>query len=268
MPKIIVNDRKGLFQKSGGGIHIGTDIAQQKFNLGAPLVSALQTSDGTAADGSTGVVNTWSFQNGSYLYAHAIGTQTITVPQVATTGLNVAGDETDNDGWEICGRSNTVLGTLNKDYFTVGTSPAFYLKVKFSIADVSGTDDLRCGFRKVEAHQADPDDFDELAALQVSAGDVKSTTIINNAATVTTDLSVDDWADGESHTFEVRVSDLGAVTYRYDGAAPSGAVAYSFDTGEVVTPFWFHRHDADIAGDIIWESFEYGLQDASVVALT
>ena len=31
MPKIIVNDRKGLFQKSGGGIHIGTDVAQQNL---------------------------------------------------------------------------------------------------------------------------------------------------------------------------------------------------------------------------------------------
>jgi len=104
--------------------------------------------------------------------------------------------------------------------------------------------------------------------LQVASGDVKSTTILNNAATVVTDLSVDDWADGESHTFEIRVSDSGAVTYRYDGAAPSGAVAYSFDSGEVVTPFWYHIHAADVAGNIIWESFEYGLQDASVIALT
>jgi len=41
MPQIIINDRKGLFQKSGGGIHIGTDVAQQKFNVGAPLAGLL-----------------------------------------------------------------------------------------------------------------------------------------------------------------------------------------------------------------------------------
>ena len=66
------------------------------------------------------------------------------------------------------GRSVAALGTLNKDYFTVGTSPAFFFKVQFSIADVSGIDDLRCGFAKVEAHNADPDALDELAAMHVT----------------------------------------------------------------------------------------------------
>ena len=33
------------------------------------------------------------------------------------------------------------------------------------------------------------------------------------------------------------VSKAGAVTYQIDGAAPSTTAAFSFDAGEVVTPF-------------------------------
>ena len=65
---------------------------------------------------------------------------------------------------------------------------------------------------------------------------IKTETIINNAATVTTDTTLDDWGDGETHILKVLVSKAGAVTYEYDGATPTVTVAYSFDAGEVVTP--------------------------------
>ena len=180
-----------------------------------------------------------------------------------TAGLDVSGDQTNNDGWSIRGRSASALGALNKDHFIVGTSAAFYFKVKFSIADVSGIDDLRCGFAKVEAHNADPDGLDELATMAVMAGDIKTQTIINGASTVATDLtapSSGDWADGATHTFKILVSAAGVVTYELDDTTPTGVAAYTFDNGEVVTPYWFHRHDAELGGAIIWQTFEYGLQ--------
>ncbi len=242
----------------------GTQLTT-KFDLGTQ-VSLDPQSDGSIFSGATGEINQWGFRCGNTLAVHAIGTQTLLAPALATTGLNVSGDQTNNDGWAIRGRSVASLGTLNKDYFTVGTSGAFFFKVKFSIADVSGVDDLRCGFAKVEAHNASPDALDELAALHVVSGDIKTTTIINNASTVTTDLTsgggdgAGNFADDGVHEFTINVSDAGAVTYLIDGATPAGAVAYTFDDGEVVTPYWFHRHDSDVGGAIIWQTFEFGLQ--------
>lgn len=233
-----------------------------KFDLGAQ-VSLDPQSDGSIFSGATGEINQWGFRCGNTLAVHAIGTQTLLAPALTATGLNVAGDLTNNDGWAMRGRSVASLGRLNKDYFTVGTSPAFYMKCKFSIADVSGIDDLRCGFAKVEAHNADPDALDELAAMHVVSGDIKTTTIINNATTVTTDLtnpSSGDFADGATHTFKIMVSATGVVTYELDDTAPTGAVAFTFDDAEVVTPYWFHRHDSDVGGAVIWQTFEFGLQ--------
>ena len=197
-----------------------------KFDLGAQ-VSLDPQSDGTAFSGATGEINQWGFRCGNTLAVHAIGTQTLLAPALNAAGLDVSGDQLNNDGWSIRGRSASALGALNKDNFIVGTSAAFYFKVKFSIADVSGIDDLRCGFAKVEAHNADPDGLDELAAMHVVSGDIKTTTIINNASTVTTDLtnpSSGDWADGATHTFKILVSAAGVVTYELDDTAPTGAV--------------------------------------------
>ena len=241
----------------------GAPMITTKFDLGAQVsLDALSTGAIFSGDG----IGQWRFRCGNTLSTHEIGTQTLLAPAAATTGLNVSGDQTEDDGWAIRGRASAYEGVLNKDHFIVGTSPAFFFKVKFSIADVSGVDDLRCGFAKVEAHNDDPDALDELATLAVMSGDIKTQTILNNATTVATDLTsgggdgAGNFADGGSHEFTINVSSAGAVTYLIDGVAPTGAVAYSFDSGEVVTPFWFHRHDSDIGGAIVWETFEFGLQ--------
>ena len=238
------------------------DTRVTKFDLGAQ-VSLDPQSDGSIFSGATGEINQWGFRCGNTLAVHAIGTQTLLAPALAATGLNVSGDQTNNDGWAMRGRSVAALGTLNKDHFKVGTSPAFFFKVKFTLADVSGLDDLRCGFAKVEAHNADPDALDELATMAVMAGDIKTQTIINNASTIATDLtapSSGDWADGATHTFKIMVSAAGVVTYELDDTAPTGAVAFTFDDAEVVTPYWFHRFDATSPGAITWQTFEFGLQ--------
>ena len=109
--------------------------------------------------------------------------------------------------------------------------------MRWSIADVSGADECAFGFRKVEAFQANIDDYDEMACLNAISGDIKSETILNNGTTTATDLtapSSGDWADGAVHTVKVMVSAAGAVTYELDGTAPTGAVAFSFDVGEIV----------------------------------
>ena len=249
-----------------GNLRLTGTQTYTKFDLGAQ-VSTGQQSDGSAFSGTAGETSQWTFRCGNTLSVVPIGTQTLVAPVLNTAGLDISGDQTNNDGWEFRGCSSLALGTLNKDYFTIGTSPAFYAKWKFSIADVSGVDDLRCGFaQQDEAFDATVDDLTDAAWMAVMAGDIKTLTIIANAATVTTDLTsgggdgAGNWADEGQHTFEIFVSDTGVVTYKIDGATPSGVVAYTFANGLKVTPMWYHINDAHVGGAIVWNEFEFGLQ--------
>jgi len=278
MPAIEITDTKGLIQKTGTGVtststltlsgqstYSGPNARVTKFDLGAQVSLDCQ-SDGTVGTGGVaGETNQWRFRCGNTLAAVAIGdNQALMGPALNTLGLDVSGDQTNDDGWEFRGCSSLAKGVLNKDHFKVGTSPAFFFKVQFSIADVSGIDDLRCGFaQKDEAFTATTDNYTDAAWMSVITGDIKTQTILANAATIATDLtapSSGDWADGASHTFKILVSSAGVVTYELDDTAPTGAVAYTFADELLVTPMWFHRFDATSPGAIIWETFEFGLQ--------
>lgn len=192
-------------------------------------------SDGTVASGTANETNILTM-GGVTLEQTVKGTQTIIVPVLLAGGLNVGQDQTDNDGIEL------TAGILSRSpcAFTVGER-AFMARLTFSIGTVAGTDDCAFGFRKAEAYQANIDDYDEMAVLNVITGDIKIETILNNGATTTTDTT-NNWADGETHTLEVRVAKTGAVTYLIDGAAPTTVAAFSFDVGEVIVPFFFMLH--------------------------
>uniref|UniRef100_A0A6M3KBW2 Uncharacterized protein n=1 Tax=viral metagenome TaxID=1070528 RepID=A0A6M3KBW2_9ZZZZ len=198
------------------------------------------------------------YPDGLQFAFHDKGIQTLREPAVAATGMDYAYDQTSDDGWEWCLEPVTTKGIEGITKFTVGAA-AFYAKLRFSIADVSGTDDCAFGFRKVEAFQANLDDYDEMATLNVISGNITIETIINAATTVTTDTT-DDWANLGIHTLEVYVSKAGAVTYKIDGVVPTTTKAFSFDTSEVVTPFMFFLNAADLADSLILEELEYGLQ--------
>ncbi len=261
-----MTDTKGLHQVTGTGINFENSPNVTKLDLGAAPTLCAQ-SDGSIFSGVAGETSQWSFRCKNTLATVSVGdNQTLLGPVLNASGLNIAGDQTDDDGWQFFGKSSLALGKLNKDYFTIGTSPAFYMKVKFSISDVSDIDDLRCGFVKDEAFAAAPDDYNDLATLACMAGDIKTQTIVGNATTVATDLTsgggdgAGNWADTATHTFEVRVSAAGAVTYLLDNVSPTGAVAYAFTSGLNVTPFWYHIHDGDGTCAIVWQEFEFGLQ--------
>ena len=211
---------------------------KQVYRFGTPPViddyehTAHALADGTAADSvlhtyADGLSMTWS----------AVVAQAINRPAPTTRGINYAGDQTNNDGIELVYSCTTTKGREGVDRFTVGRQ-AFSAEMEFSIATVAGTDVGNFGFRKVEALNADVHAYDEMAGLFPISGDIKIQTILNNAATVTTDTTAN-WADGEVHSLKVMVDKEGAVTYAIDGAAPSTTAAFSFDAGEVVTPF-FH----------------------------
>jgi hypothetical protein len=199
------------------------------------------------------------FSNGAQLLMHNLGSTQANdvIPAYDANGLNVAREQTDDDGIELA-TSVTESGLI----YTVGTDPAFFAKLKFSIADVSGTDDCAFGFRKAEAFQANIDDYDEAAFLNVISGDIKIETILNNAATVTTDTT-DNWADTAEKTLEVYVSAAGVATFKISGSAPTTTAAYTFDDGEKVVPFFYFLHDSDLAGNVYLKSLECGYQELS-----
>ena len=224
--------------KDGNLINEAAKDLKQVYRFGTPPVvndyehTANALADGTAADTvlhlyADGLSITWS----------AVVAQAINNPLATSAGINYAGDQTNNDGIELVYSCVTAKGREGIDRFTVG-SQAFSAELEFDIAVVAGTDVGNFGFRKVEALQADLHDYDEMAGLFPISGNISIQTIINDATTVTTDTTAD-WADTEVHALKVLVDKAGAVTYKINGAAPSTTAAFSFDIGEVVTPF-FH----------------------------
>lgn len=188
---------------------------------------------------------------GNFFEYHIIGTQSILAPVFGADGLNIGMDQTSGDGVEL-GQGITAR---SRGAFVIDTAPAFHFKVQASIDDVTGAAEFAVGFRKAEAYQAALDDYDELACLNVLAGDIKIETILNGGTTTTTDTT-DNWADGATVTLDVFVSGAGVVTYEIDGAAPTTVAAFTFDTAEVLIPFLYFKHAADLAEEVnlkLWE---------------
>ena len=208
---------------------------------------------GGAVAGATGEEDLMIFEENIFEY-HILGAgQTLLAPVFKAGGLDIGLDQAADEGCEV---SQGIL-SRSRAAFTVGTD-AFYAKCKFSIETVAGTDDCAFGFRKAEDYQANIDDYDEMAALNVIAGDIKIETILNNAATDTTDTT-DAWADGETHTLEVYVDLLGQVTFKIDGAAPTVTASFTFDSGEAVVPFLYMLNHTGGAGAVLLKEWECGL---------
>ena len=196
-----------------------------------------------------------------YLEYDPLGTQTILAPVVVSvsegvSALNINMDQTEDDGIELCAG----IINSNKMAFKIGDVAAFFFRVRFSIADVSGTDDCAVGFRKVEAYQANIDDYADMAVLNVISGNITIETIVGGNATVVTDTT-DNWADGETHQLEVFVSNSGVVTYNIDNAAPTVTAAYTFTDALYVVPFmYFLNAAAPVAGAVNVLEWECGFQ--------
>lgn len=202
--------------------------------------------------GVTGDTNYAHFKRFSAQY-HVKGTQTLLGPLMdVDKGLDISQDQTDNDGVEYVFGSH--LGASNPFRYVAGTSKPKFVRLKFRIADVSGTDDCALGWRKVEAFQANIDDYDEAAWLNVILGAIKKEVILNNAATVTTTLTPT-WADDATHELEVRM--IGRKAYFFVDGVES-ATPFTFDSGEVLVPFFFFLQATTSPGKVWWTELEIG----------
>jgi len=241
------NMRRGSVRDGKGGYFL--------FNQ----VPSITESIGTAGVVTDAHINFWTFNQGR-LEANNIAEQTLFLPTFSSAGLQVAGDQTDNNGREIT--QGVVAG--GPAAFTVGTDGPFYFKLKFSIAVVAGTDDCLVGFRGVQAYSgaaAVVENYDDMAALNVISGDIYIETIKDDAATDSDDTT-NNWANAATHTLEVYVSQAGVVTYKIDGVAPVTTQAFSFTTGDVVVPFFYLLHaNASQAGAVALIEWDCGLDD-------
>lgn len=220
-----------------------------EFFDGAPIAGAKA---GGAPVGTTGSENTLHLSSGNVLHYAILGVgQTLTAPAYVATGLQLDLDAADNEGAEYSAPVDAVSGKE----FVVGKTE-FSLIWKASIANVSDTDDCLIGFRKKEAYQANVDDYDELAALNVNAGNIFISTILNGAATTDTDTTLN-WADTETHELEVRVLTNGAVKFYVDSVDVTEVQVtnFSFDAGETVIPFMFVLNAAASAPTVVTSKF-------------
>lgn len=230
---------------------------------------------GTAATGSTGDVNMLVFGGHGKvpsvcLEHHVIVTQTILAPVIAAGGLDLGSqDQTDNDGFQL----SAGITTGSSCNFKARTEACYAKFLDIVIADVSGTDDFCFGFRKVEAYQANVDDYDEAGFINVNAGTVQTESIINNAATVTTN-STSSWADAAKKSLMVKVSIAGVISYwistdvAFDAYGNyteptwtqlNSSLTVAFDADEQITPFIYSLQAADIMGVCTIRAIEWGL---------
>ena len=208
---------------------------------------------GGATGGTAGNENAMAFEDNVFEY-HILGTQTITAPHIIATGLNLEMDEHDNDGIEI----TQGITARSRSAFKVGTSPPFFVKVSFTIADVSETDDCAVGFRLAEAYQANIDDYDTWCAFNIQAGTINIETELDGAAGATTDTT-ETWANAATKTLTVLVDANGVVTFQKDGIAPTTTAAFTITDADTVVPFFYFLHLNASANHVVLHSWECGL---------
>jgi len=241
-----------------GNVFVGGAVRGDSFNKlliedfkSSPVMSAALGSAATATSASVMRIG-----NNTFLTTPIIG-QTLIAPVLAATGLDVAGDQTDNDGREIDFSGAGVLGARSLYSYTVGQK-AFYGKLTLSLADVSGTDLCMFGFRKAAAHNADATAYTDFATLNVVSADIKISTNLNAAGITTTDTTLN-WADGETHTLEVRVAISGAATFYIDGVQSTVATV-TLDATDVMIPFFSFLQATDLCNTMIFKYLEVGVQ--------
>ena len=215
-------------------------------------ISCIDVGDGSTCVGdATTVPGMLSFTDGFRAIQFPVVTATIPVT-MAVAGLDITGDLTDNDGFEIV---TGILGASGRPFLT-GTDPAFYSCATITIADVTGSDFLFAGFRVPAAMSATPT-YTDFAAIGNVSGEIYTKTNKASGGIVSTDTT-NTWADAATKKLCVNVSSAGVVTYTVDGAEPTTVVGMTFTTGTSVIPFIHLRHDADIAEATIVTKWEVG----------
>lgn len=261
--------QKGVSRLSEiGDVVLGTDAAtsmtpasyhgSKKFSdvicRQNPILQSIADT-GAAPVGTGAAVNVMHLQDDS-LEVFNIGTQTIIAPRMDATGLLVSLDLTDNEGAEY----NWGARANAKNVFTAQTD-GFAMDWTFTLADVSGCDPVGIGIRKVEANNATLESYTDFVWIGVSETDNSGTISIKkrlNSGAVSTTNTTDAWADGEEHKLTIIVSAAGSCIFLIDDAAPSATTSFTFDSGDLLMPFFHGLHGTTSPGAWHWTSYNIG----------
>ncbi len=216
--------------------------------------------DGTAASGTATERNVFksSSLSGGILEMYIGATSSVLLPPLVTGGWSIEPDATNDEHFEY---TNGITAE-SRSAFIIGTDGAFFTKARFSIADVSGTDDCAIGFRKVGAYQvagSSIDDYSDMCVVNIISGVVYTETILNSGTTTSTTTTIM-FDDNESKDVEVKVSAAGVASVLVNGVAPSSTWSFTFDDADVVIPFFFIRQASDLSGEIILREWQTGIQ--------
>ena len=222
------------------------------YHFGSPP-TCMDAADMTPADGVASNIIENLYGDGLNISLRYQGTQTILVPAPDTNGMDYAFDNTNTEGVQWVMSQEVNKGITDGEFidrFKVGSS-AFYTELTMRIGTLAGTSDCAFGFRKVEAFQANVDDYDEAAFLNCIAGSVKSETILN-AGTTSTSASLYSMTADAPVKLGVYVSKLGVVSMKVNGKTITDP-SMTFDASEVLTPFWFFLQNSTTTDDVILE---------------
>lgn len=207
--------------------------------------------DGTVWSGTNTETNSFVVDGVSF-EQYVIGSVGAPVPVMTDDGLNVRGDEADNEGFEY----GFGITSRNPHAYTSNTH-SVYNRIKFKLETVAEMDEVAVGWRLKASYNVDIHAYDTYVGLTVNNGTINTIEDLNGGA-ASEDDSGDTWADGATHTLEVRIDGDGDTTWWVDGSAISnqGSLAFDWSDNETIIPF-FHILGDNAAGCevelITWE---------------
>lgn len=211
-----------------------------------------------ATDATTNVVTTPK----TVLYATNIETQTLLAPVSCATWLEIGGDQTNGDGYEI-----TLQNPGNTDakfLFTAWSEPVgFFIEARFTVADVSWVAELLIGFRKNEAFQKARATYTDYALIGLVGAKIETATDLNNAGESLVD-STQTVADAGVVTLRVEVDSDRKVHFTCANsstatmATPTVSQEFTFDDADVLVPCIRFLHGSDVAGSVVMNYLKVG----------
>lgn len=186
------------------------------------------------------LLHTTATPGGLRLGTIALGTQTIAIA-ANTLGLDVSGDQTDNDGWEVFSHFIGASGTP----FIVGTDPAFFFRCSLVMANVSGCDTMLVGFRGAAVNDGTYTNYANYAALgwDTAAASVTIDQLTGLGGTDVATSTTETLADGIVWNVEIRVSAAGVCSFLHSQganvvpAAAAAGAAFTLTDGLQMIPF-------------------------------
>jgi hypothetical protein len=213
---------------------------------------------GGVAVGTTAAVNLMQWGHNRFEIVNLGAGQTAFNPPIVAGGLNIAGDQTSTEGFEIT-NGNSVRGEVA---FTIGTDGPFAVEAELNSDDAS-SNPLYIGFRRQQAYQTAIASYTDFAVIGLNGAGapalIKTQTQLNTAGGATTDSGLT-LGDGVTKKFRVEVSGAGKVTYYVGGALVSSVPAFTFDATDVVIPFLWFLQNADLAPNVLLSSWRCGLR--------